>query len=284
MVKHAAAVAFAAHDGQLRKDGSPFITHLARPRRPLRPHAPCVRHPPLPSPPHTHPTSQLETAAILADLGFDESVVSAGLLHDTLDDSALRPAQLSALFPPDVVALVAGVSRMSAVSQLSRSAGGGLSEGELDNLRGMLVAMADVRVVLIKLADRLHNMRTVAALPEATARRMAAETLAVFAPLANRLGVWSLKAEMEDLCFAVLHPEEHSAMAAQARRRRLVVSPPCDAAAFAAVFLGAGRGARAPNPDPGPTPLPLRSWCSRRRRRRSWRPWSPSSPRWRRRT
>ena len=156
-------------------------------------------------------------ALILAQLGLDATVVAAGLLHDTLDDTMLYLAQLEAIFPgSDVPLLVSGVSKMSGASQLHRDAsdaGRQLPAPEVEALRSMLLAMADVRVVLIKLADRLHNLRTVGALPPATAARFAAETLEVFCPLANRLGVWSLKAELEDLCFAVLHPDSHAAVA-----------------------------------------------------------------------
>jgi hypothetical protein len=126
----------------------------------------------------------------------------------------LTAEQLGALFPDsDVPLLVAGVSKMSGASQLHRDAGRHLPRGEVDALRAMLLAMADVRVVLIKLADRLHNMRTVGALPPAAAARVAAETLDVFCPLANRLGVWSVKAELEDACFRVLHAAEHDVVA-----------------------------------------------------------------------
>ena len=180
LVRKAFAVARSAHDGQTRKSGESVLSHA------------------------------VATALILADLGLDDTVVAAGLLHDTLDDTMLTSAQLEALFPgTDVLALVAGVTSMSGASQLHRDAAVSthpLPEEEVAGMRAMLLAMADVRVVIVKLADRLHNMRTLAALPPASQQRMAAETLAVFAPLASRLGVWSLKAELEDLCFGALHP------------------------------------------------------------------------------
>jgi GTP pyrophosphokinase len=178
LVRKAFAVARSAHDGQTRKSGEPVLAHA------------------------------VATALILADLGLDDTVVAAGLLHDTLDDTMLTSAQLEALFPgTDVPALVAGVTSMSGASQLHRDASThSLPEEEIAGMRAMLLAMADVRVVIVKLADRLHNMRTLAALPPASQSRMAAETLAVFAPLASRLGVWAIKAELEDLCFAALHP------------------------------------------------------------------------------
>merc|ERR1719197_651076 len=114
---------------------------------------------------------------------------------------------LRELFPGDVVDMVVGVSRMSQVSQFNREA---LENGQLntEEIKTMLLAMSDVRVVLIKLADRLHNMRTLQHLPPQKQKTFARETLQVFAPLANRLGVWSVKAELEDLCFKYLHPEQ----------------------------------------------------------------------------
>lgn len=188
LVRRAFSVAWAAHEGQLRKSGEPVLAHLA------------------------------ETAKILGQLGLDEVAVAAGLLHDVLDDTPLTEEELRSMFPAEVVDLVVGVSKMSGISQLVRS-DSELADGEVSALRAMLLAMVDVRVVLIKLADRLHNMRTVDALPLTKRHRMAAETLSVFAPLANRLGVWSIKAELEDLCFAVLHPQEHDDLAALIQRQ-----------------------------------------------------------------
>jgi len=190
LVRKAFAVARSAHDGQERKSGDSVLSHA------------------------------VATALILAELGLDDTVVAAGLLHDTLDDTMLTSAQLEALFPgSDVPALVAGVTAMSGASQLHRDAvamhsADSLPEHQVAGMRAMLLAMADVRVVLIKLADRLHNMRTLSALPSASQQRVASETLSVFAPLAARLGVWALKAEMEDLCFAVLRPAEASHLSA----------------------------------------------------------------------
>ena len=184
-MRRAFNIARSAHDGQLRKSGEPVLAH-------------CVA-----------------TALILAELGLDETVVAAGLLHDALDDTMLTGAQLASLFPhSDLGALVAGVSQMSCASQLHRDTRRQLPQEDVESMRDMLLAMADVRVVLIKLADRLHNLRTISALPAASQQRVASETLAVFVPLAARLGVWSLKAEMEDACFRVLHPAEAAALSA----------------------------------------------------------------------
>ena len=225
LVRKAFAVARSAHDGQLRKSGEPVLAHAVQTvRLPSPPALPpgtpaCFSNAPSCNPrdPKAQTAGAPLQALILAQLGLDDTVVAAGLLHDTLDDTMLHPAQLEALFPDsDVPLLVAGVSKMSGASQLHRDAsdaGRQLPAPEVEALRSMLLAMADVRVVLVKLADRLHNLRTVGALPPATAARLAAETLDVFCPLANRLGVWSLKAELEDLCFAVLHPGAHAAVA-----------------------------------------------------------------------
>jgi len=216
-VRKAFAVARSAHDGQVRKSGEPVLAHA------------------------------LATALLLADLGLDEQVVAAGLLHDTLDDTPLTSEQLCALFPhSDVPELVRGVSQVSRASQLLRdhscpqpAAGAEACE---DGMRSMLLAMADVRVVLVKLADRAHNMRTVAALPAAAQRRCAQETLAVFVPLAARLGVWGLKCEMEDACFSVLHPGESAGLAARLAERSADAAAEVEAAKAAlAAALEAAR-------------------------------------------
>ncbi|MCO5587304.1 hypothetical protein L7F22_041252 [Adiantum nelumboides] len=155
----------------------------------------------------------VETAMNLAALGASKEVVAAGLLHDVVDDSAADCADLQENFGKEVADLVEGVSKMSEFSKLARDNDTASKTVEADRLHTMFLAMADVRVVLIKLADRLHNMRTLEALPELKRLRIAKETLQIFVPLANRLGIWSWKAELEDLCFKHLKPHEHQKLA-----------------------------------------------------------------------
>lgn len=179
VVVRAFAFASNAHAGQQRRNGEPVFVH-------------CV-----------------ETSKTLAELGLTADVVAAGLLHDVLDDTRMTEPQLHSHFASSVVDMVCKVSRMSTICQLNRDQ---QAEKPLDRtkLADTLMCMADPRCVLIKLADRLHNMRTLAALPDQKRQRMAQETMDIFSPLANRLGVWSLKAELEDLCFQQLHPIEHA--------------------------------------------------------------------------
>lgn len=183
VVIRAYAVARSAFSGRSRKDGSSMLSH-------------CV-----------------QTATILAELGLDAETVATGLVHDVLDDTNLLEEQLRRVLPTQVVDRVVSVTRMSEYCHLYRTR----YEAEtlpLDphlatKLKSLLLGMSDVRTVLVKLADRLHNMRTLSALPPAKQQRIAEETLQIFAPLANRLGVWSLKAELEDLCLKALFPEEY---------------------------------------------------------------------------
>lgn len=177
-VQRAFTFANKAHAGQHRRNGELVFAH-------------CV-----------------ETAKTLADLGLTAEVVAAGLLHDVLDDTLMTEPQLRSHFAPSLVDMVCKVSRMSTICQLNRDQ---QADRPLDRakLADTLMCMADPRCVLIKLADRLHNMRTLAALPEQKRQRMAQESMDIFSPLANRLGVWSIKAELEDLCFQQLHPEQH---------------------------------------------------------------------------
>ncbi|CAM6084297.1 unnamed protein product [Calypogeia fissa] len=174
-----------AHRGQVRRSGDLYLVH-------------CV-----------------ETAILLASTGADSTVVAAGLLHDTLDDSSIDQAQLRALAGDEIESLVSGVSKLSAFSQLARDNGTAGNPEEADRLRTMFLAMVDVRVVLIKLADRLHNLRTLEALPAAKQLRVAKETSEILAPLANKLGIWSWKAEMEDICFRYLKPQEYEELASK---------------------------------------------------------------------
>ncbi|XP_058086952.1 uncharacterized protein LOC131234015 isoform X2 [Magnolia sinica] len=182
------AIAFArkAHYGQLRKTGDPYLTH-------------CIH------------TGKILAALVPSSGKRAIDTVVAGILHDVIDDTCENLRSIEEEFGDDVAKLVAGVSRLSYINQLLRRHRrtnlnqGTLGHDEANNLRVMLLGMVDdPRVVLIKLADRLHNMRTIYALPSQKAQAVAQETLAVWCSLASRLGVWALKAELEDLCFAVL--------------------------------------------------------------------------------
>ena len=160
------------HRGQLRKSGDPYITH------------------------------PLAVATILAELGMDTTTLVAALLHDTVEDTGLTSVELSAQFGPEVAHLVEGVTKLDKVRY------GDAAEAE--TIRKMIVAMArDPRVLVIKLADRLHNMRTLRFLPPAKQERKARETLEVLAPLAHRLGMNTVKWELEDLAFATLYPKRY---------------------------------------------------------------------------
>src|ERR1700704_2525193 len=157
----------------------------------------------------------LSVAAILADLQLDRDTLAAAILHDTVEDTHLTVSDLEQSFGPTVGKLVAGVTKLEKISFHSPE------QAQAENVRKMLVAMAeDVRVVLMKLADRLHNMRTVNFLPEVRRRVMAQETLDIYAPLAHRLGIWNIKWELEDLSFAQLHPDEYQEIVKKIARKR----------------------------------------------------------------
>jgi GTP pyrophosphokinase len=174
LLRRAYQVADKAHAGQTRSSGEPYIQHC------------------------------LAAADILADLGLDAAAVAAGLLHDTVEDTPLTVDELNQQFGPEVARLVDGVTKLSRISWRS------LEDQEAESLRKMFLAMADdIRVVLIKLADRLHNMRTLGSLPEERRQRIAQETLDIFAPLANRLGIWQIKWELEDLALHYLEPDKY---------------------------------------------------------------------------
>ncbi|CAL2244151.1 unnamed protein product [Prunus armeniaca] len=192
------AIAFAkkAHHGQLRRTGDPYLVH-------------CI---------HTG-----RILAMLVPSSGQRAVetVVAGILHDVVDDTCESFPHIEEEFGDDVARLVAGVSRLSYINQLLRRRRrinlnqGRLGHEEANNLRVMLLGMVDdPRVVLIKLADRLHNMRTIYALPLTKAQAVAKETLVIWCSLASRLGLWAMKAELEDLCFAVLQPQMFKKMRA----------------------------------------------------------------------
>jgi len=148
----------------------------------------------------SHPVN---VATICAGLGLDSEALVAALLHDTVEDTAASLDQIEQIFSAEISALVDGVTKLDALSFKSRN------EAQAENYRKMIVAMAtDIRVILLKLADRLHNMRTIAAMPKNKQLEKARETLEIYAPIAHRLGVHAIKWELEDLAFAALHPRK----------------------------------------------------------------------------
>jgi GTP pyrophosphokinase len=195
VIRKAYFVAEMGHKGQERRTGEPYVTH------------------------------PLAVARILVDLKMDEDSIVAGLLHDVLEDTPLDTEDIKAQFGETVLALVEGVTKMDVHvvtahqhrQTIARSA-------SAESMRKMLLAMADdFRVMVIKLADRLHNMQTLEPLPNEKRQRIAQQTMDVFAPLAGRLGIWQIKWQLEDLAFKYLHPEEFdriSGMIAKTRRER----------------------------------------------------------------
>jgi (p)ppGpp synthase/HD superfamily hydrolase len=168
LIERAYDLAEVAHSGQKRASGEPYIQH------------------------------SLTVAQILADLRLDSATIAAGLLHDVVEDSVVTVEDLRREFGDEVATLVDGVTKLGQIDKLSQMTRKDLQDEEAESLRKMFLAMADdVRVVLIKLADRLHNMRTLDALSRERQRRIAEETLEIFASLANRLGIWQVKWELD---------------------------------------------------------------------------------------
>jgi GTP pyrophosphokinase len=158
----------------------------------------------------------IEVAAILADLRLDAATVAAGLLHDTIEDTTATSEELKAMFGAEVAGLVDGMTKLSRMELQSRE------QREAENFRKMIVAMAkDIRVILIKLADRLHNMRTLRSLPPEKQKRIAQETLDIYAPLANRMGISRIKIELEDLSFMYLEPEAYQDLVHKVNQKRI---------------------------------------------------------------
>jgi GTP pyrophosphokinase len=174
-----------AHDGQVRRSGQEFIHH------------------------------PWGAAKILAGLRMDEATLAAALLHDTVEDTGTGIDDIRAEFGEEIAKLVEGVTKLTRVQFQSRE------HGEAENYRKLVIAMAeDLRVILIKLADRLHNMRTIEYMGKQTQVRKARETLEVYAPLAHRLGIHALKWELEDLAFATLHPRKYEEIKQMVAERR----------------------------------------------------------------
>ena len=184
-VREAFDFASLAHKDQTRVTGEPYVTH------------------------------PLAAAQILADIGIDPTAVMAALLHDVPEDTDYTLNDVEERFGPEVAQLVDGVTKLSKFSTHSHE------EQQAENIRKMFLAMADdIRVVLIKLADRLHNMRTLHALPQEKQQRIARQTLEIYAPLAERLGIWSVKWELEDLAFKTLEPDAYRELARMLDTRR----------------------------------------------------------------
>jgi len=174
-----------AHEGQFRDSGEPYFNH------------------------------PYEVAKILAELELDLDTIAAGLLHDVLEDTPVTPEQMKAEFGQQIFELVDGVTKLEKLPFRSSF------EHQAENLRKMIFAMAkDIRVILIKLADRLHNMRTLRHKEPARQKQTAQETLDIYAPLAHRLGIWSIKWEIEDLAFRYLWPEEYYQLVGLINKKR----------------------------------------------------------------
>ena len=184
-ISRAFAFAEASHEGQKRKSGEDFITH------------------------------PVAVTDIIADLRLDTTTLEAALLHDTVEDTDVSLADIEQEFGAEVSRIVDGLTKLDRLEFHSRE------QEQAENVRKMIVAMAgDIRVLLIKLADRLHNMRTLGVFPEAKQRRIATETLEIYAPLAHRLGVQEIKWELEDLSFKTLHPGPYREIASLVDARR----------------------------------------------------------------
>ena len=173
------------HKGQLRASGEPYLVH------------------------------PLEVAAVLAEMRMDPICVAVGLLHDVLEDTLTTPERLQEYFGPDVLHIVEGVTKISQIPFATSE------ERQAETYRKMLLAMVDdIRVILVKLADRLHNMRTLQHLPQERQKRIARETLDIYAPIAGRLGMAKIKNELEDLAFRYIDPKVYEHLAQQVEERR----------------------------------------------------------------
>ena len=174
LLNRAYVYAMKAHGDQRRASGDPYFSH------------------------------PIEVAAILTDLKLDDATIAAALLHDTIEDTEATRAEIDSLFGPNIGRLVEGLTKLKKLDLVTKEA------KQAENLRKLLLAVADdVRVLLIKLADRLHNMRTLHWMPEASRQRVAQETLDIYAPLAGRMGMHEMREELDDLAFRELYPEAY---------------------------------------------------------------------------
>jgi (p)ppGpp synthase/HD superfamily hydrolase len=178
-------LANAAHQGQLRASGESYIEH------------------------------PLSVARILADMEMDKETIAAAILHDVVEDTVVTGEQVSAKFGPEIAQLVEGVTKLTRIPYQSKE------DAQVENLRKMFMAMAkDIRVIIIKLADRLHNMRTLASLPPEKQQSIARETIEIYAPIAHRLGIWKIKWDLEDLCLRYLDAEAYRDIAERVAMKR----------------------------------------------------------------
>jgi len=180
LLNRAYVYAMKAHGDQRRASGDPYFSH------------------------------PIEVAAILTDLKLDDATIAAALLHDTIEDTDATRADIDQLFGPDIGALVEGLTKLKKLDLVTKEA------KQAENLRKLLLAIVDdVRVLLIKLADRLHNMRTLEYMPAASRRRTAEETLEIYAPLAGRMGMHEMREELDDLAFRELYPDAYQVVTAR---------------------------------------------------------------------
>src|SRR6266545_35442 len=180
LLNRAYVYAMKAHGEQKRASGDPYFTH------------------------------PLEVAAILTDLKLDDATIAAALLHDTIEDTEATRAEIDQLFGKDIGHLVEGLTKLKKLDLVSREA------KQAENLRKLLLAIAeDVRVLLVKLADRLHNMRTLEHRPPEARRRAAEETNDIYAPLAARIGMYEMREELENLAFRELNAEAYKVISAR---------------------------------------------------------------------
>ena len=192
-IEKAAYFAIDAHKGQKRASGEDYVNHT------------------------------FAVAGIAHELGLDSDTLIAALLHDTVEDTQVTLVELKREFGADIANLVDGVTKMEVIQEFADKGDKSNHNAKAESLRKMMLAMVDdVRVVLIKLCDRLHNMRTLGATNKEKQKRVATETIEVFSPLANRLGVWQLKWELEDLAFRYIEPEIYKSIAKKLDERRVV--------------------------------------------------------------
>lgn len=185
-LEHVYEVADRAHEGQRRASGESYIAH------------------------------PLSVADILADLEMDRATIAAALLHDVVEDTVITNDEVAETFGAEIAALVDGVTKLTRIPYQSKE------DAQVENLRKMFLAMAkDIRVIIIKLADRLHNMRTLSSLPPPKQQAIARETIEIYAPIAHRLGIWRVKWDLEDLALRYLDPDAYREIAERVQKKRV---------------------------------------------------------------